>query len=102
MLGHHPLTMCVQDFSTEDPLTYTLMEPYFGMRRIDWNDGADQGTEFNMPVSDWFKLWDETGFDVVAYRELQAPEGEGDVRFFVTPEWARRYPSEQVWKVRKR
>lgn len=102
MLGNHPLTMCVQDFSSEDPLTYTLMKPYFGMGRIDWDDGEDAGTEFNMPVSQWFRLWDDTGFDVVAYHELQSPTGGEEVRFYVTKDWAHRYPSEQAWKVRKR
>jgi len=102
MLGNHPLTFCVQAFSSDAPLTFTLMEPYFGMGRIDWDDGDDQGTEFNMPISGWFKLWDDVGFDVVAYHELQSPEGGDEVSFFVTKDWAHRYPSEQVWKVRKR
>ncbi len=102
MLGNHPLVMCVQDFTSDAPATFTLMEPYFGMGRIDWDDGDDQGTNFNMPVSDWFKLWGDVGFDILAYHELQSPESGDEVSFFVTKDWAHRYPSEQVWKVRKR
>ncbi len=102
MLGNHPLVMCVQDFSSDAPVTYTLLEPYFGMHRIDWDDGEDQGTEFNLPISTWFQLWNEVGFDVLAYHELQAPAPGPEVNFFATADWAYRYPSEQVWKVRKR
>lgn len=102
MLGTHPLTHCVQDWNVGDPLTFTLMEPYFGMHRVDWKDGDEEGTEFNLTISDWFKLWKDVGFDVVAYHELQAPTGGDEVRFFTTAEWAHRYPSEQIWKVRKR
>jgi len=102
MLGTHPLTHCVQDWNAGDPLTFTLMEPYFGMHRADWKDGDQEGAEFNLTISDWFRLWGDVGFDVIAYHELQAPTGGDEVKFFVTAEWAHRYPSEQVWKVRKR
>ncbi len=102
-LGNHPLTTTVQDFSSSAPLTRTLMVPYFGMHRIDWSDeDGDAGVEFNLPISDWMSLFDEVGFDVVAYHELQAPPGEPEVRFYASREWARDYPSEQVWNLRKR
>jgi hypothetical protein len=71
------------------------------MHRLDWEDGEDRGTEFSLPISEWFKLFRETGFEVVDYHELQAPEPSDEVRFFVRADWAHHYPSEQVWKVRK-
>lgn len=100
-LGHHPLVIIHDDFGDDQPAGRTLINPYFGMHRLDWEDGEDRGTEFSLPISEWFKLFRETGFEVVDYHELQAPEPSDEVRFFVRADWAHHYPSEQVWKVRK-
>lgn len=102
ILGHHPLAMCVQDFTADEPATRSLQEPYFGMHRIDWDDGQDQGTEFNLPISEWFRLFGDAGFDVERFHELRAPHYGAERRYFVTADWARDYPAEQVWVVRKR
>lgn len=101
-LGNHPFVMCCQDFSVDAPATAVLQSSYFGMHRFDIDDGADQSTEFNLTISDWFALFDDTGFEVESFHELQAPAPGPDVRFFVTADWAHAYPAEQVWKVRKR
>ena len=43
------------------------------------------------------------GFEVLDLLELQAPEGGDPGQWdFVTPEWARRWPSEELWAARKR
>jgi hypothetical protein len=34
--------------------------------------------------------------------ELRAPEGATTREPYVTPEWAYRWPSEEIWRVRKR
>ncbi len=101
-LGNHPLVMCAQDYTVDQPADRTLREPYFGMHRIDWDDGEDQGTEFNLPISEWFALFDRVGFDVVGYHELRAPEPGPELHFYVTNDWGYHYPAEQVWKLRKR
>jgi SAM-dependent methyltransferase len=101
-LGNHPFVMLPQDTSADEPVTLELMNPYFGMHRIDWDDGEDRGTVFNLPISEWMRLFDDVGFDVVAYHELRAPHRGAEVRFFVTADWANDYPSEQVWNLRKR
>ncbi len=100
-LGNHPISILVQDLSSEDPLTTTLMHPYFGMHRLDWDDGEDPGVGFNLTISDWIRLFRETGFEIVAYHELQAPEPGEEIRFYVSADWAHAYPSEQVWHLRK-
>jgi hypothetical protein len=33
--------------------------------------------------------------------EIQAPEGARSPDPLVDPEWARRYPAEEIWKARK-
>jgi hypothetical protein len=93
----------VTDTESEEPATRSLVQPYFGMHRLDWSapDGST-GTEFNLPISEWRELLLRTGFELVAYHELRAPEGDDDARFRISRAWARDYPSEQVFKVRKR
>lgn len=80
-----------------------LHNSYFGWHKADWSViEQDSGIEFNLPVSEWMKLFDKTGFDVVAFHELQAPEHWEGERFWIPAEWAKRWPSEQVWHLRKR
>jgi SAM-dependent methyltransferase len=106
-LGHTPLSMVCSPLDGSIPVTERLERPYFDLHRLDWTDAVDDpgGVEFNLPVSDWFRLFRHSGFEVLDYLELQAPAPEpghgSDVNYFVTADWARRFPSEQVWKVRK-
>lgn len=100
-LGHHPFVITHDDIGDDQPAGRTLINPYFGMYRFEWEDGEDRGTEFSLPISEWFKLFKEVGFEVLDYLELRAPEPSDEVRFFVRAAWAYDYPSEQVWKVRK-
>lgn len=101
-LGNHPLATITQDFEADTPNSMQLLQSYFGMHRFDWTDGADVGTVFNLTMSDWMKLFRKTGFEVVDYRELQAPQPGAEVRYFASADWSHRYPSEQIWKLRKR
>ena len=72
------------------PITERLERDYFTIHRLDWRDAVDEpgGIEFNLPLSGWFRLFRETGFDVVDFLEIQAPEptpeSAAEVRFFVT------------------
>jgi hypothetical protein len=77
-----------------------LERDYFGLHRIEWDDPND-GIEFNLTISDWFKLFRSTGFQVVDYLEPRPPEGENEKMFFTDRSWSRRFPCEQVWKLRK-
>ncbi len=101
-LGHHPLVMVCQRRDGGDDVTRELLFPYFGMHRVDWAEGDDRGTEFNLPISEWMRLFDETGFDVVSFHELRSPSPEEEVRFHIDAGWAHDYPSEQAWRLRKR
>ncbi|MEJ2665568.1 MAG: class I SAM-dependent methyltransferase [Deinococcales bacterium] len=101
-LGNHPLTTVCSPWDGS-PLVRELVRPYFGMRRTDWTDVEVDpgGVEFNLTVSGWFALLGEVGFEVEAYLEPLPPEGAVPEVDFVDVEWARRWPSEQVWKLRK-
>ncbi|MDH3499960.1 MAG: class I SAM-dependent methyltransferase [Acidimicrobiia bacterium] len=102
MLGNHPLVSITQRLDVDEPTTRTLLHPYFGMHRIDWDDGKERGTEFNLTISEWHRLWANTGFEFLEYLELRSPAPGNEVRFFASADWAHDYPTEHVWKVRKR
>ena len=102
-LGNHPLATLAMDAESAAPAGRSLRRPYFGLHRVDWSEpGGATGTEFNLPISGWLELFRETGFELIAYRELRAPAGRDETRFGISRAWARDYPSEQVLKLRKR
>ncbi len=102
-LGNHPLASLCQDLQSDAPVDRTLRQAWFGMHRIDWSEpDGSTGTEFNLPTGEWWRLFDRVGFDVVDYHELRSPQGGSEVKFYTTADWARSYPTEQVWKLRKR
>ena len=103
-LGNTPLTMVCTPLDGSVPVTERLERGYFSLHRLDWRDALDDpgGIEFNLPISAWVRLFRETGFEVVDYIEIQAPEPGPEINFFVTADWAHRFPSEHAWKLRKR
>ncbi len=107
-LGTSTLAMLCSPMDGSVPITERLQRDYFTLHRLDWREAVDEpgGIEFNLPLSGWFRLFRDTGFDVVEFLEIQAPEpspeSAAEVRSFVTAGWAHRYPSEQAWVLRKR
>jgi len=102
-LGNTPLAMLCAPLDGSVPITDRLARDYFSLHRIDWRQAADDpgGIEFNLPMSSWLRLFRDTGFEVDDYIELQSPAPGAEVRDYVTADWAHRFPSEQVWKLRK-
>jgi SAM-dependent methyltransferase len=77
-----------------------LVRDYFGMHRIEWAD--DNSVEFHIGYGDWIRLLRDNGFEVEDLIELR-PGEDATTRYpWVTLDWARRWPSEEVWKARKR
>lgn len=79
-----------------------LQRPQFGMFRFEWPDSL--GVEFHLPHGDWIRLLRGSGFAIEDLIELQAPEGAKEHAYYdlVTPEWARKWPAEEIWVARKR
>ena len=101
-LGNSPIQMlCVPTDGSET--TTQLERPYFGMHRFDWRSVEldPGGVEFNLTISAWVQLFSATGFVVENYLELAAPAHANGSPFGVSAAWAQRYPSEQVWMLRK-
>jgi SAM-dependent methyltransferase len=79
-----------------------LLRPQFGLYRVEWP--GEVGVEYHPPHGEWIRLLREHGFEVEALHELQAPlERATHTRYdFVTVEWARKWPAEDLWVARKR
>ena len=92
------LMMCVADLAV-DPAGTQLRRDQFGMHRFEWDD--DDSVEFHLPHGELIRLLRDCGFVIEELKELQAPQGATTTETFVTPEWAQRWPTEEVWKVRK-
>jgi hypothetical protein len=82
------------------PATPELLRDYFGMHRFEWAD--DNSVEFHLGYGDWIRLLRENDFEVENLIELRPPEGAATSYPFVKLDWARRWPSEEIWVVRKR
>ena len=80
----------------------TLQRPQRGMNRLEWIED-DPGVEFHPSAGDLIRLLRANGFDIVDVVELYAPEGAKDHAeySYVTAAWARRWPSEEIWRARK-
>jgi SAM-dependent methyltransferase len=100
-LGNGTLLMlCVQEREADGAATDRLLRPYFGMHRFEWPD--DTSVEFHLTTGDWIRLFRSSGFEIEDLVEIQAPAGATTGYPYVTGEWARNWPSEQVWKLRRR
>ena len=99
-LGNSTLLMlCTPTVDEDAPVTKRLERPFFGMHRFTWNDGA---VEFHLPHGQMFRLLRDSGFDVEDLVEVEIAADATTSYPFVTAEWARRWPAEEVWKARKR
>lgn len=98
MLGNSTLLMlCVPD---EDGAAAGehLLRPLFGLHRLEWSD--PESTEFHLSHGERIRLLRESGFEILELLELR-PGPRATTRYeFVTPEWARRWPCEEVWRAR--
>jgi SAM-dependent methyltransferase len=99
-LCNSPLSiLCSPDAGKVDE---RLVRPQFGMHRFEWPE--DDGVDFHIQHSDWIRLLRRNGFEILGLWELQAPKEATDHAYydFVSAEWARNWPAEEIWKARKR
>ena len=90
--------LCSDD---EPPAKEQLVHPQFGMHRFEWPEG---GVEFHLAHGEWIDVLRVNGFQVERLLELQAPPDAvtHEHYSYVTADWARRWPSEEIWVTRKR
>jgi SAM-dependent methyltransferase len=98
-LRNSPLVMlCMPD---EGPADERLLRPQFGMYRLEW---PGEGVEFHLGHGEWIRVLRSSGFEIENLVEIQAPPDAEThpVYDYVTAEWGRRWPAEEIWVARKR
>ena len=85
---------------SEDATGDRLIRDQFGPHRFECS--TDGSVEFHLAHGEMIRLLRANGLEVDDLAEIQAPEIATAGHIYVTPEWARRWPSEEVWKARKR
>jgi len=79
--------------------TDRLLRPAFGMYRMEWP--TDSSVEFHLSHGDWIRLLRRSQFEIDDLIEVR-PGPDARTRYpFVNLEWARQWPSEEVWKAHK-
>lgn len=95
-------TLAILCSPDEGKVLEQLQRPQFGMYRFEWL--PDKEVNFYIPHGEWIRVLTQHGFEIVALHELQAPDDAKDHPRYelVSAEWARKWPSEDIWRAHKR
>jgi ubiquinone/menaquinone biosynthesis C-methylase UbiE len=82
--------------------TESLQRPQRALSRIDWEDTGE--VEFHPPAGELIDILRGSGFEIEPLIELYAPKDAHTPEYYdyVTPEWASKWPPEEIWVARKR
>jgi SAM-dependent methyltransferase len=82
--------------------TDRLARPQFGLYQVEWDDADGPSIEFHLPHGEMIRVLRAAGFEVEALHELRPPADATTTYEWVSLEWARSWPSEEIWVARKR
>jgi ubiquinone/menaquinone biosynthesis C-methylase UbiE len=87
---------------SEDMVTERLQRPLKELYRVEWAD--EIGVEFHPSHAEWIDLLHAAGFEVERLIDVyaNAESKRHDYYGYVSPEWARKWPAEEIWTARKR
>jgi ubiquinone/menaquinone biosynthesis C-methylase UbiE len=80
-----------------------LLRPQLGMNRMGWLDTGE--TEFQLGHGDLIRLLRKSGFEILDMVEIFASADAKNHPFYgeyMSVEWAQKWPSEEMWRARKR
>jgi SAM-dependent methyltransferase len=77
----------------------TLVQDHFSRYAIEFP--GEDAVEFHPTHGEWIRALQTNGFAVVDLVEVQPPPGAKPRYKFVSTEWARRWPSEDIWVARR-
>lgn len=93
-------SLCYPPGDPDAPLTRKLHGKWFGARKFDWGDGT---VDFQIPPGEWIALFRGCGLIVEDLIDIRAPKhGTTTYVEYTNRKWARRWPAEEIWRVRKR
>jgi ubiquinone/menaquinone biosynthesis C-methylase UbiE len=98
-LRNSTISMLTMDL---DGATENLQRPQRDMNRIEWPDTGE--VEFHPPAGAVIDVLRGSGFEIERLIELYAPEDAETPEYYdyVTAEWGRKWPAEEIWIARKR
>jgi SAM-dependent methyltransferase len=86
----------------EEPPSRVLRRPYFAMGRDEIHDSDGVSVEWQLTYGEWIRLFRSCGLVVEDLIELRPSEGASTTYNDYAPlDWARDFPGEHIWKVRK-
>jgi SAM-dependent methyltransferase len=91
------LMLCMPD--AERPATNELVRPLRGLHRLEWSD--DNSVNFALSHGDWIRVLRASGFAIENLVELWPTEDATTTFPYATLEWARQWPTEEVWIARR-
>ncbi|MDA4127115.1 MAG: class I SAM-dependent methyltransferase [Thaumarchaeota archaeon] len=94
------LMLCAND-DENVPASPMLIRDYFEMHRFEFPDSGG-AVEFHLGYGDWVRLLRANMFEIENLIELRPKEGATTGYPYVNSDWARRWPSEEVWIARKK
>jgi ubiquinone/menaquinone biosynthesis C-methylase UbiE len=82
-----------------DRISTKLQSSYFDERVVDDQDGS---VSFSLPYGEWIGLFKKSGFEIEDLVEIRPPaQATSTYRDWVSHEWARSWPAEQIWRLRR-
>ena len=91
------LMLCMPD--EERPATQEMLRPQRGIHRLEWSD--DDSVNFCLSHGDWIALLGRHGLIVERLAELYPADDATTTFPYATLEWARQWPTEEVWVARR-
>ena len=86
----------------DEPASRTLRRPYFSMGRVELREPEGASVEWQLTYGAWIRLFRSCGLVVDDLIELRpAEDAVTTYEGYATLEWARDFPGEHIWKVRK-
>jgi SAM-dependent methyltransferase len=89
------LMLCTPQTEEEIPARSELLYDYFGIHRFEFPNSPS--VEFHLGYGDWIRLFRKNKLKVENLIELRPSENATTRYPFVKLDWARRWPSEEVW-----
>jgi SAM-dependent methyltransferase len=98
MITNSPLLMACTGDDGATP-TDRLVRDYFTSHRLEFP--GDGTVEFHLVHGEWIELLRASGFSLERLIEVRSPHGGRPRLPFVSVDWARLWPSEDIWIARK-
>ncbi len=86
----------------DSPPDRELHRPYFELGRTEYPEDDQVSVEWHLTYGEWIRVFRDAGLIIEDLIELRpAPDSTSTYTTFTTLEWARDFPGDHIWKLRK-